>query len=391
VNWNTLFAAAGLPIDAFKPAPSRVIPPVYADERRAWEGSLPEAAGHVIRVEAAAAAGKPVFFALAGPWSRSARLGATTPSRFTRVISGLASLIMPALMVLGAVLARLNLKSGRGDRAGAFRVASVDFGLTIAAWGLGASHFRDFGMEVTRIFAAVGAALFDAAIVWLTYLGLEPYIRRHSPDSILGWTKLLAGQWRDPRVGVDVMVGVAAGLAMTILYAAHNVIPVLAGRLEPMPLITSTAILDGTRFIFAAVAAQLSSALASSLLATAGVVALALVLRHPALGFLAAVVLFTPAVISGMFPGTTPRLDLAIGAGIISIYIAVILRAGLLAAFAALFTHFILLRAPITIDFSSWHATPGLWLIAVVLTAGLGACYLARFGRGDRVTMDRSA
>jgi serine/threonine protein kinase len=385
-DWSTVFAAAGLSMADFKPAPSRLVPPVYADERRAWEGSLAEAPEHTIRVEAAAAAGKPVYFALAGPWSRPSRLGAATPSLFTRVIGGIASLIMPGLMVLGAVLARINLKAGRGDRAGAFRVASVDFLLTTAAWALGASHFADFGLEVTRAFAAIGAALFDAAIVWLTYLGLEPYIRRYSPDSILGWTKLLAGHWRDPRVGVDVMVGVAAGLAMTIFYAAHNMIPVLAGGLEPMPLISSTATLDGIRFIFAAVAAQLSSALTSSLLATAGVVALVLMLRHPAIGFVAAVVLFTPAVITGMFPGTTPRLDLAIGVGIISIFIAVILRAGLLAAVAALFTHFILLRAPITIDLSSWHATPGLWLIGVVLTAGLGACYLARFGRGDRVS-----
>ena len=26
--------------------------------------------------------------------------------------------------------------------------------------------------------------------MWLTYLGLEPYIRRYSPDSLLGWTTL---------------------------------------------------------------------------------------------------------------------------------------------------------------------------------------------------------
>jgi hypothetical protein len=140
------------------------------------------------------------------------------------------------------------------------------------------------------------------------------------------------------------------------------------------------------RFIFAGFAAQLSIALNSALLATAGVVALVLMLRHPAVAFVAAVVLFTPAVISGMFPGTTPRLDLAIGAGIISIFLAVILRAGLLAAIAALSTHFVLLRAPITIDLSSWHAATGLWLIAAVLGCGLGACYIARFGRGERVT-----
>jgi protein kinase-like protein len=385
-DWTKVFALAGLSIDAFKPVAPRVVPPVFADERRAWEGSLPEAPQHTIRIEAAATAGRPTFFTFAGPWSRSSRLGAAVPSFFTQVIGSIDWVIVTGLMVLGAVLARINLRAGRGDRDGAFRVTVVNFALTLAAWALGASHFANFGIEVSRAFAAIGSALFDAAVVWLTYLGLEPYVRRYSPDSLLGWTKLLAGHWRDPRVGVDVMVGVAAGLGMTVLYAAHNMIPVLAGRPEPMPLVSSTAALEGVRFMFAVFATQLSSALTSALLATAGVVALALALRHPVLGFVAAVVLFTPAVISGMFPGTTPRLDLAIGGGIISIFLAVILRAGLLAAVAALSTHFVLLRAPITIDLSSWHAAAGLWLIGIVLGCGLGGCYIARFGRGERVT-----
>ena len=58
------------------------------------------------------------------------------------------------------------------------------------------------------------------------------------------------------------------------------------------------------------------------------------------------------------------------------------MRAGLLSAVAALFTHFVLLRAPITTDFSSWHATTGLWHAGVVLALGLGACYYARNGEG---------
>ena len=56
---------------------------------------------------------------------------------------------------------------------------------------------------------------------------------------------------------------------------------------------------------------------------------------------LAAIICFTPVVINGMFPGSTPRLDVAIGAGIITIFILTIVRAGLLSAVAALFTHFV--------------------------------------------------
>ena len=59
----------------------------------------------------------------------------------------------------------------------------------------------------------------------------------------------MAGHWRDPRVGVDVLVGVSAGLAMTLLYAVHNVLPALAGFPEPMPLVPSESSMNGVRYI----------------------------------------------------------------------------------------------------------------------------------------------
>ncbi len=73
VDWNTLFVAAGLQYDRFTPSQSQFLPPFYADERRAWEGPLPDRPEHTIRIEAAAANGQPVYFALAGSWSESGR------------------------------------------------------------------------------------------------------------------------------------------------------------------------------------------------------------------------------------------------------------------------------------------------------------------------------
>jgi hypothetical protein len=384
-DWLKLFAAAGLTIDRFSETAPTLAPPVFADERRAWEGPLPDQPDHVLRVEAAAVKGRPVYFALAGPWSRSGRLVAAPPSLFTQVIGGLAAIVMPALMLASALLARGNIKAGRGDRAGAFRVATFVFTMTVIGWALGASHVAALGPEIQRIFDALGRGLFDAAVLWLAYLGLEPYVRRHSPGSILGWSRLVAGHWRDPRVGVDVMVGVSAGLAMTVLYAAHNVLPAIAGYPEPMPLATNAEVLNGLRYVFSGLFLQLSNSITSGMLGVAGLVGLALLLRNRTLALLAAIACFTPVVINGMFPGSTPRLDLAIGAGIITIFLITIRQAGLLAGVAALFSHFALLRAPITTDVSSWHAAYGLWHVGVLLTVGLAACYLARHGRAETV------
>ena len=116
-------------------APPTIAPPFFADERRAWQGPLPDRPEHTVRIEAASLGGKPVYFAIAGPWSRFARSSARPQAAsFSQLVQGLAAFGMPALMVLGAVLARINLKAGRGDRAGAFRVAVFNFLVTLAAW-----------------------------------------------------------------------------------------------------------------------------------------------------------------------------------------------------------------------------------------------------------------
>ena len=83
-------------------------------------------------------------------------------------------------------------------------------------------------------------------------------------------------------------------------------------------------------------------------------------------------------VINGMFPAGTPMLDLAVGFGIIMIWSGVILHGGLLATVVAISAHFILLRAPVTLELSSWRGTPGLTYLLVVGGIGIGAAYLAR-------------
>jgi serine/threonine-protein kinase len=383
-EWKRLFDAAGLPIDKFTPTTPRFVPPNYGDQRAAWEGSLPELPDQTVHVEAAAHAGKPVFFGITGPWTRSARSASATSALFAQVINLLAAIIMPGLMILGAILARVNLKAGRGDHPGAFRTASVVFVLSFVAWTLRASHPALLNVEINRIFAAIGRALFTASVLWLTYLGLEPYIRRHSPDSLLGWTRLIAGRWRDPRVAVDVMIGVSAGLAMTLLFALHNVLPPLVGLPEPIPIANGTgvSVLIGVRYVLGSIAGDLTEGLSQGMLGVVGVVGFVLLFRRTPFptvcATVAAVIVFTPVVVSGMFPQGTPWLDLAIGGGIILVFVLTILRGGLLAAVAALFTHFVLLGAPITTDLSSWRASLGLWYVATIVLLGLGACYIAR-------------
>jgi serine/threonine-protein kinase len=379
VAWQTLFDLAGLPMASFTPSSPRFVPPVYADERRAWEGRLPELPDHTLRVEAAAYDGKPVQFVVTGPWTQSARTPATTTSSFDAFTSTITALVMPALMLAGALLARRNVRLGRGDRRGAMRVALATFAALMGSWVL-RGHVSQMDAEIDRLFAAIGGALFDAGVLWLTYLGLEPYIRRYSPDTMIGWTRLIAGNWRDPKVGTDVMIGVCAGLAMTVFYAVHNIVPPLYGNPEPMPLTMDAGLLMGTRPVLAYLLARSAAGVQGAMLCVVGFVALLIVLKRPWLAAIAAIAIFTPVAIDGMFPSGTPWLDLALGTSLITVFVLTTVRFGLLATMAALTTHFVLLRAPVTTDLSSWRGPLGLWFVGFVAVMGLGACYLARGG-----------
>jgi Protein kinase domain len=378
MDWRKLFDAAGLDMSAFQPTAPRWVPSVFADERMAWEGRVPEVPDQVVRVEAAAAFGRPVSFGITGPWTLSARTPAAAPGTlFDRVTNAITALVMPALMLVGALLARRNVKLGRGDRRGAFRAASAVFLLLIAAWLLGDTHVGSFPQEIRRFFATVANALFSAGVLWLTYLGLEPYVRRFSADSLIGWTRLIAGRWRDPRVGRDVTVGVGIGLAMTLVFALHNVLPTLAGRPEPMPVTGDPNVLLSLRSAIAALFNQIQNGMTSGMLGIGGFVALRILLKRRDLAAVAAVICYVGVVLQGMFTPGYPSLDLALGLLITATFVLVVGWGGLLATVAALSTHFILLRAPLTADTSSWRFPTTVIMLGAVLAMGIASAAIA--------------
>jgi hypothetical protein len=59
----------------------------------------------------------------------------------------------------------------------------------------------------------IGQTGFVAGLLWLGYLAIEPYVRKHWPDSLISWTRLRAGRPRDPLVASHVLIGFAMLLA----------------------------------------------------------------------------------------------------------------------------------------------------------------------------------
>ena len=45
-------------------------------------------------------------------------------------------------------------------------------------------------------------------------MSLEPRVRRLWPTTLISWARLLSGRARDPMVGRDLLIGVAAGVGL---------------------------------------------------------------------------------------------------------------------------------------------------------------------------------
>ena len=46
-----------------------------------------------------------------------------------------------------------------------------------------------------------------SCLLWVLYIALEPYVRRRWPATLVSWSRLLAGGFRDPLVGRDILAG----------------------------------------------------------------------------------------------------------------------------------------------------------------------------------------
>jgi serine/threonine-protein kinase len=209
-DFASLFSAAGLdPARLVSAPPPR--PRVASDASFAWE-----AAGDGIsriRVEAASLRGVPVDFRvvpLATPSTPSPTLAAVG----TRVLLAVCGI----LGLAGAVLARYNVRRGRGDRSGALRLAALVFGGYFLQWILGASHVATT-REIDLATQGASRAVYLAFFAWLQYLALEPFVRRRWPEMLISWTRVLAGRFGDPRVGRDVVLGILCGAAASSVFS----------------------------------------------------------------------------------------------------------------------------------------------------------------------------
>jgi len=392
VDWSKLFAAAGLDRSAFtEAAPSRT-PSTYADERKAWTGTMPETQIPVT-IEAASYRGRPVLFGMVAPWSSALR----EPGAAGR--QGGNNPIFLYVLLGGAALAAWgNVRRGSADRHGAFRLAAFTCLLLVGIWIVN-PHVDDVADEQQRFFTSVGIALFVAGALYLLYLGLEPFVRRSWPTMLVGWSRVLTGRIRDPLIGRDILLGVAVGAGLTLMNLATDILPMKIGMPEPIPHTTDLGPLMHARGYIATVTGSMNVGLQNALITVfefAVLRALFEWLTHSGArwsgrrwawaGKLAmsektservfVVLAVTCATLIGFLGSgpAGPRLSAAAYEAIsTTVVLIVLLRIGILASAIMFMVNILLLRMPLTLDGNAPYAT-GAWL------AGAGVIALAAAG-----------
>jgi serine/threonine-protein kinase len=378
VNWKPLFDAADLDTAAFTEAAPEWTPMLYADTRAAWTGPVPNMPGQTLRLEAAAYRGKAVYFQEVAPWTTPTRMPQTIAER-TRLSwsSVVAQLVVLAMLAAAALIARHNLRKGRGDRRGAIQLAGFISLAAVGVWVLDSRHYADPSLEMTRFF--VGQPLWAAGLLWLLYLALEPYVRRFWPATLVSWSRLMARQWRDPIVGRDILFGVALGTLVTVLGVAADYASESLGY-PVTPHVPELKLLLATSSVLARTLNHVFNAVLNALFGVFGLVLLKMFVKREWVASVLAIALTMLLAVRGVFDGGAALLNATAALFIVTIIVVTIQRLGLVATVVLFLVNLMTSSAVVTLDSSKWFFGSSVLLIAMpIALAGYGF-YVSRGG-----------
>ena len=385
-KWDAVFRAAGLDAAAFTPVDPEWSPKDFADTRAAWEGPMPDAAAGAdakLRVEAASYRGQVVSVYTVGPWARARAMEPLTPpTGFDRARMTFIVLLNVALLLGAALAARNNLRVSRADRRGAGRLASAYLILVIASWFIDSHHVTHAGMEFNNLLKAAAVITLQCGLLWVLYIALEPYGRRFWPDGLLGWSRLLSGHVRDPRIGRDILIGAVFGGLLMLCDLFRTMSPLLIGKPPGIP--SGGAAVDsmnGLGALYGTWVDILFSSLETALFFVMILIVARLVLPRTWLAVGLAIVV--EAIVSG---GGVPvggvwwlyYLTQLIAIGLINF---AIFRYGLLVTALMIVIDNIPSSVPIVMNGPSWATMPGLLSIALVVGVACFGFYAARAGQ----------
>jgi serine/threonine-protein kinase len=367
-DWSPLLKEAGLDQAQLQPVSPTWTPPHETTSRVAWSGSYPSQPDLKFHIEAAAFAGQPVYFQVFHPWSQPVET-TTNIVRFRERALVVLLLSVFIIVLLGsALLALRNLKLGRGDRKGAFRLAAFLLAVYFVNW-LFTTHHVASEQEALNFFAGLQNMLFWTFFFWVVYLAFEPFVRRRWPGRIISWSRVLAGGFRDPLVGRDILIGAVFGTAIILCdFYLPNLVPQWLGEAPSVPWFDFPATqLLGIRSFPFGLTQQIFAAVFQPFILLFILLLFYIILRRERLAALALWVI--AAVALTLTHETAAGIPFACLSATLVVWL--LYRYGLLALISAIFFLHLIIFFPITSDFSAWYA--GDFVLALIVSIALAA------------------
>ena len=364
-DWLLPFREAGLDLANFQSVPSTSVPLHAYDARAAWEGADPAHPELKTHVEAAAFRGKLTYFETIYPWDQPTRQEQSPENASDRILTSILIAVYLAALVGSVLLARRNLRLGRGDRRGATRLALAYFAVLMIVWLFAEHHNGLLVREFDLFLLSLAQAVYASGFLGMLYLALEPFIRRRWPRWIISWSRLLAGGYRDPLVGRDILIGAVFGAGQILAIMLSQAGVGWIGR-PPQLSLSPGVTFFGSHLFINKFATQLTAALFIAFITLFLLLLFVLVLRRERLALVAVWILLTAvytmlaqvSLVMLLFPALSAFLLLL-----------VLYRYGLLAAISALFLLHLSVFFPMTTELTAWYAMD--FTIALVICVAL--------------------
>jgi len=286
-----------------------------------------------------------------------------------------------SIIIAGILLARYNLKRGRGDTKGAFKIALFVFGVYASGHLIVAKHIPDLKGELLIFYKTISFSLFIAALIWLIYIALEPYARRRWSDLIISWSRLLAGDFRDPLVGRDILVGGLLGLCHTAsIYLMHVPLPTWLGISTAPNVGTNVLVLQGFKYLSADFLMDFVNSIFNALGGLFFLVLLIIILRKERLAMVALwLILFA---VLGLAFASSGNLILWFGPFLIAtVTVTCIARFGLLATVSFYIFFRLTFHNSITADASRFYFGNTIFAFVVILGLSIYGFYTSLAGQ----------
>jgi hypothetical protein len=234
---------------------------------------------------------------------------------------------------------------------------------------------------VNRFFESLGESLFAGGVLYVMHLAVEPAMRRHWPDSLLGWTRLLRGEIVDARVGRDALFGLGTGALISLLIFARDPLNHLAGMLYPVASFGNTRYFEGLHYVIGFLASLLVfQTVFNAMWFILTIVGLKRLFRRMWIVGIAATIVFTFLAARDLFvdaPGLLP-INFAIAFVVVGIITVLAIRVGLLATVLAFGTAFAITATPWSFDTSAWYFQESALAFTVMAGLTVFAAYAAR-------------